>query len=265
MTTLYRNVLAKYDWAQKRVRDFETAVEGFRLENTHAIRRKLDDQTGDLVYYVESVPAIPEELAFMLGDAIHNLRGTLDHLAYALVSATGVVPQKNASFPISDTAKDFPALARGKIPGVREYCYHLLDRIQPYKGGWGHHLWQLHQLDIVDKHRLVLAIATVPVGRSMTPRERAAFGSRRAIIGPTAHYFQQMIFGGASNISPVVPMKAGYELGRFPALEDYENLGFAFDVAIDEVGIVTAMPTSLLLGSFASEILRVIEDFALCL
>jgi hypothetical protein len=74
-----------------------------------------------------------------------------------------------------------------------------------------------------------------------------------------------MIFGAASNTSPVVPMQAGYELGRFPALEDYENLGFAFEIAIDEVGIVTAMPTFLLLRTFADEILRVIEDFAMCL
>jgi len=34
---------------------------------------------------------------------------------------------------------------------------HIVDAIQPYKGGSGDPLWGLHNLDIEDKHRLLIA------------------------------------------------------------------------------------------------------------
>jgi hypothetical protein len=42
----YARVLAKYDWAQKHVSDFEAAVENFRSSNPHTIGREDNAETG---------------------------------------------------------------------------------------------------------------------------------------------------------------------------------------------------------------------------
>jgi hypothetical protein len=60
-------------------------------------------------------------------------------------------------------------------------------------------------------------------------------------------------------------MQAGYELGVFPAADVGENMGFAFDVAINEPNILEGIPTFLFLRGLASEILTIINNFGPCL
>jgi hypothetical protein len=263
MRDFYLRVLTKYDWAQKHVDKLEIAIDKFRRTNPHTIRREDDFKSGQVTFYVEQVPVIPDDLALMLGDAIHNLRSTLDHMAHALVKASGGTTDQYTAFPIFDDSKGYSALSRGKVPGLREPCYEILDRIQPYKDGWGHLLWQLHRLDIVDKHRLLLTICTKPVGRTMTPSEKAAFVARKTMVGPHTFAAKQYVYAAANPL--IIPMQAGYKLGSFAASEVDENMGFAFDMAINEPGIVEGMPSFLLLRNFSSEISRIISDFGPCL
>src|ERR1035437_3291653 len=117
--TAFERVQAKYDWAKKRVDDFEAAVADFRRSNPHTIGREDNVETGQVRFYVQQVPAIPNELAFTLGDALHNLRSTLDHLAYALVVAAGGTPNRYTSFPIGELDKDFKGLAKRNVPSLR--------------------------------------------------------------------------------------------------------------------------------------------------
>jgi hypothetical protein len=259
----FDRVLAKYDWAKTHVDDFEAAVDDFRRSNPHTIGREDNVKTGQARFYVRQVPAIPNELAFMLGDVLHNLRSTLDHLAYSLVVAAGGKPNRCTSFPIGELAKDFKGLAKRNVPDLREACYNILDRIQPYKGGMGHQLWQLHKLDIVDKHRLLLTVSSVPVGRSMTPSERDGFRTRKTILGEYGFAARQMVSATANPIS--VPMQVGYELGSFPVFDVDENVGFEFYIAIYEPNIIEGMPTLLFLRGLASEIQAIINSFEPCL
>lgn len=260
MASGYERVLAKYDWAKKHVHNFEAAVDSFRESNPHSIRRSHDVQAGQYVYYVEAVPVVPDDLSFMLGDAIHNLRSTLDHLACALVIASGSEPNSKTAFPIFDTPEAFSEMSRGKVPGLGKMALETLDRVQPYKKGWGNWAWQLHKLDIIDKHRLLLTVSTIPVARSILPSEKTAYNNGKTIIGPTSLFFRQMVLADSAPVIETV--KAGHELARFPASEEYEKVGFAFDIAIDEAEVVKGMPTFLLLRKFSSEVLNVINDFA---
>jgi hypothetical protein len=259
--TRYDSVLAKYNWAQEHIENFHTAVDLFRRENPHTLGRELDSTTGEFVYKVKTVPDIPERLRFMLGDALHNLRSTLDHAAHAVVEAGSSQPNSHTYFPVFDDAKAYISMLQSRVPGLRQQCYEVFNRIQPYKGGWGHWIWQLHRLDIIDKHRLLLTISTVKVGRTPTPSDKRTHGANRPIIGPTAQFFRQLVFGSYPAVKQL-GVKAGDEIGRFPATEEYKNMGFAFDIAIDELEVITGMPTSLLLGSFSSQVLNVINDLA---
>jgi hypothetical protein len=196
----------------------------------------------------------------MLGDVIHNLRSTLDHLAFALVSAAGGTPDKYISFPIFDSLKAYTDLAPGRLKGVNPYCLQTIDNMQPYSHGWGHWAWQLHQLDIIDKHRLLLTVDTMAIGRTMTVSEQAAFDARQTIIGPRAHAAKQ--YAKAASSPDRVAVGVGYELGTFPVSEIGEKIGFAFDIVIDEPDLAPLQPTFLLLRLFSSEVSRAVSNLA---
>jgi hypothetical protein len=260
----YERVLTKYNWAKEHVDNLEAAIDRLREEHPDAFRRKRDDQTGEIVYYVASVPEIPDEIRLKLGDAVHNLRSTLDHLVCALVSAAD--PSNDCgytSFPIFDTPEAYQTTVRSKVPSLREPLYEVFDRIQPYKDGSGHNLWKLHKLDIFDKHRLLLSVATVPIASSQTPCDESLLGPTQATVGTMEAYFVKMLF--ARSQFRGIPMQAGYELGRFPPTQQYENVGFAFDVAINEPEIVEGLPIFLFLRTVASEVLTIVNNFAMFL
>jgi hypothetical protein len=206
------------------------------------------------------VPELPVSLALLLGDVVHNLRSTLDHLAVALVSAAGGTPDKYVSFPVFDSLKAYNDLSRDRLKGVSQYCLQTIDNMQPYKQGFGHWAWQLHQLDIIDKHRLLLTVATMAVGRTMTVSEQAVFEAKQTITGPRAHTERQ--YAKAASSPNPVPISPGYELGTFPISDIGQNIGFAFDIAINEPKVGPLQPTFLLLGFFSSEVSTAITNLA---
>lgn len=247
-------VLIKYDWAKQHIKNLESAVDRFRQANANAIGRKYDFEAGEVIFYVAYAPVVPDDLRLMLGDALHNLRSTLDHLACALVSAADPTNDcSHTSFPIFDTAEAYQSTSRSKVPGLRQPLYQILDAIQPYSNGLGHNLWKLHRLDIVDKHRLLLSIAAVPVANSRNPDIKGG-------LGAAASYFQQLMFAGV-NLA-VIPMEAGCELGRAPISQEHDYVRFAFDVAINEPNILEGMPTFLFLRIVAEDIRVIVSNFA---
>ena len=71
---------------------------------------------------------------------IHNLRSTLDHLAYALVERCNRSTFRQGHvFPdFRYRAKDFPKpVARKQYQAFGRFCYQTLDGIQPYEGRVG--------------------------------------------------------------------------------------------------------------------------------
>lgn len=251
-------VYQKYEWAKKHVDRFEREVETFRREKRFGIRARSNDIARTTTFYVDSIPDLPRDLPLLLGDAIHNLRGTLDYLAYALMIAAGGTPDKQTCFPIFDTGAAYQKGAAARVPGVSRQCMLQIDSMHPYKGGFGNWAWQLHRLDIVDKHRLLLAVVAVPMARTMTKTEKAAWEDRRIVVGPKALAARQYALASSASMSPVT---LGYELGTFPAAEVAEEMGFSFDVAIHEPTVAALSPTFLLLRFFSGEVFRAIQRF----
>jgi hypothetical protein len=260
MADRYHRLMDKLNWATRRCNELEADVEDFRRTRPYKIGHRQDDTSEEVTFVVEVVPELPVSLQLLLGDVIHNLRSTLDHLAGALVSAAGGTPDTTTSFPIFESHQAYQDHSRKRLDGVSPYCLQTFDNMQPYKGGWGHWAWQLHRLDIIDKHRLLLAVGTMAVGRTMTVSEQAAFLAKRTIIGPRAHAAKQ--YARASSSTNIVPVHVGYELGKFPTTEIPQNIGFAFDLAINEPEIAPLQPTSLLLRSFSSGVARAIDNLA---
>jgi hypothetical protein len=98
----------------------------------------------------------------IIGDAIHNLRAALDHATYEMITLAGTVPSKWVRFPFRDTKDELKAALNGsdiRIGGAW-FVDLIVDNIKPYKGG-DDLLCALHELDIVDKHRLLIPTLSI--------------------------------------------------------------------------------------------------------
>lgn len=111
---------------------------------------------------------LPRHTKTVLGDAVHNLRASLDHAWCELIRANGGTPINKSYFPFH---KDRQA-AKGSIKGHEPFgavpsvavITTILDDIQPYEGGKGN-LYGLHVLDRTDKHSgLIPALRLMRVG-----------------------------------------------------------------------------------------------------
>jgi len=143
---------------RRHIEDLREALEvHFQPEPYRVIRR--EDEHGDLVYSVQVVNELPTELGAIVGDAIHNTRSALDLLCWQLVTAGGGRPDRNTSFPMPQSERGFDGVAQRCLAGASSRTVRFIKRLKPWPGG-NETLFQLHQLDIADKHRLILVVGT---------------------------------------------------------------------------------------------------------
>lgn len=101
-----------------------------------------------------------DRLAILAGEVAHALRCALDNAVYSLaVFATNAIPDSTKlQWPVLKKAN--PNLFALQTAGVSTMAAAIIESLQPYQAGpgdayKGHILWQLHALDIIDKHRRI--------------------------------------------------------------------------------------------------------------
>jgi hypothetical protein len=136
-------------------------------------------------------------------------------------------------------------------------------------GGAGHRLWVLSELNNADKHRLLLAVGSIPWSRKLSAYVIGVMQEveRRT---PEGHplkgrdYTAVDIHFGAPG--EMCPLKAGDELFvDVPDAEMNENLDFRFKVAFNEPGIIEGEPLietlhqfTKLVGDIVAQIVRLL-------
>jgi hypothetical protein len=142
---------------------------------------ELRELEGGRVYeYVvtRDTPA-PISIGLLIGDAAHNLRSALDHLALACSirgadHALSEDEEKAIEYPICLSPADFGRAARRSLAHLEATPLEIIRRYQPYvlhsdnpKFAFS---WRLARLDNIDKHRRIATttyVVTIPVdGRS---------------------------------------------------------------------------------------------------
>jgi len=153
-------IRAKIERAEKHILDLNLAIESFLKSDPYRAVGYDDLESGERVVKFRIVDQPPPPLLAILGDAIHCLRSSLDHLACQLVDAVGGKITNETAFPIAHSVEEFESARNlGKIKGADPCTIDLIKKIEPYKGGKGDIFWRLHMLDITDKHRLLITTA----------------------------------------------------------------------------------------------------------
>lgn len=259
-----RSVLEKFNRANEYVDQLNAITQKFRDGYPDAVVPEVNRASGEVSYRVAYVPSVPDDVPLILGDALQNLRSTLDHLAYELVIAAKNTPTSNTAFPIFDSADDYWEHFARKVKGMGQHAIQHINRSEPYQGGFGHRLWQLHRLNNFDKHRTLLTTPLVNVARSITPSEEREFkaGYERR-HGPRSSDRIRLV-GSFSNRS-TVPLKTGDVLHTVSASEADQDMKFPFDVAIDETGIAEGVVLFILLGEIRAAVHQMVENLTPCL
>ncbi|MFS0912801.1 hypothetical protein AB3M89_13520 [Microbacterium sp. 179-I 3D2 NHS] len=146
----------KFQHALRRADELNDAV------NEYLTRRPVEfldphmvgDREYARIHIAEKPPA--ELFGTLAGEAIHQARAALDHLAWQVVLREGGTPTESTCFPIHDRATGFGDRLRASLPGVSQDVREILREIAPRLGG-DERFVTLHRLDIVDKHRMLLS------------------------------------------------------------------------------------------------------------
>jgi hypothetical protein len=127
----------------------------------------LDGQSSRV--FIEGIPDMPNEIANVAGDAMHNARSALDHVACAFVIASGNAVKKQHAFPIYSarpTGDKLRAFER-TIQGMDARHVEAIKHLQPYENPAtpeARKLIRLAVLDNTDKHQSDIPIVATCIG-----------------------------------------------------------------------------------------------------
>ncbi|HEX8843333.1 MAG TPA: hypothetical protein VF791_01635 [Pyrinomonadaceae bacterium] len=218
----------KVERAKKHIRDFEVLKTEFIKTKPYTLVTDFDPHTGYNNTRVTNLTSPPVELGLIAGDAIHNLRSALEHLARQLVLINGGTPTIQTGFPVWEDPTEYRAQRNRRVQGMKQSAIDAIDATEPYNGGKGTGLWVLHDLDIADKHHaLLVTLISVTNASVLTTNPywwRGGFGVKN---------FALPNFG--------TPLKDGdVVLTCDPEFQD--NVKPTFDVALVEHKVVKGKP-----------------------
>jgi hypothetical protein len=254
------DIRSKVERAGEHVADLKSEIGRFFATEPYARAIKDDPQTGERVCYLSVCKDVPLRVSIIAGDAIHNIRSALDYLAYQLVRVGSGSPGPFASvyFPISESALELEDAIQRKLKGARPEAKDAIRAVKPYKGGnWP--LWHLHRLNIIDKHRLLVAAGNTGF-RNMGPQDLEMM--RKIWTG--SHGSEPFpLTGGEWMALKGFPLKAGDELvrGRTDTEINYQYR-IHFQVAFNEPGVIQRQPVLETIEGMAKVVDNIISDFA---
>jgi len=157
----------------------QVEVNAFLATNPYSTYVEADTNEPGTVLRLRAKSEPPERWGAIVGDIVHNLRSCLDVAVYQLVEFNSGNADSDTAFPMSRSAATYQSNADLKTKGIHPGARDAIDQSKPYPGG-NDDLYLLHELDIEDKHHLLLALAAggdmgLAIGPPLGPRPDGSF------------------------------------------------------------------------------------------
>jgi hypothetical protein len=262
-------LLVKVDRAHKHISDLENAMADFRHNGPVPFQIPHEDntQTGERTFYLSVNREIPVEWSALIGDICQNLRSALDHLAWHLVTSSPVTPkakEKDIYFPIFESASEYKAKKMTKIKGMTDAAIRAIDEVEPYYRpeiepgiGKGVQLFCLHEINRLDKHRLLIPTWVCMVGHTPTRTRRSEM--KDVLINALGSADADVIVGAVS-IDPG-PLGNGSKLCTLPISEVDSNMKFRLHIGFGQPRWVKGKEISSTLSSIHQKVKETIISF----
>jgi hypothetical protein len=147
--------------ANRHIRDLENLCEAFIAENPHRLVCENDPKNRMAFVRVVVTKQIPMEASTIIGDALHNLRSSLDHLAAIAIRHAGNQPTRETQFPVGGTPADLEAAIPRKLHGASDAFIRFVREAKPYRDGGDGVVFPLSRLDNLDKHDSIIPSLSV--------------------------------------------------------------------------------------------------------
>jgi hypothetical protein len=207
MGDIPRSVRLKLGRVEQHMKALDEAIQSFLDSKPYEIERLLERDGHDHVFYWRKISDTPDCFGLIAGDAIHNLRSSLDHMAVALAMEGAKVAERTLSktklrdirFPIASTHSEFVNQVEF-LHFVSPAAKTFIEGFQVYKLGLNKgvrsHLAVITDMDNADKHRLLTTTTLAPrlVTIGWSPANKSATLQEPALS---------------------VPNQVGTEFGRF--------------------------------------------------
>lgn len=196
------------------------------------LRRRFEPEFGAVVYRIDRVIQVGADWGLIVGDAVHNMRSALDHLAWALAvrHLGGVQPTdrnivRDIQFPVVSKADDWPT--HRFLKHMEPADVDKLEQYQPFKytsagrfilklqrvGAIECPLEALADLSNADKHRVIQVLYVLAISGHLTVTK---FTDCR----PASHEGDSF---GATVTAPGQPPRIGDEVFRVPVVPTGRN------------------------------------------
>lgn len=253
---------AKLERAEEHIFNLQDFWWKFR-DRYYRVECEDDPQTGNHIYKLATAPPLDADIPLIAGDAIQNLRSALDHIAYRLVcvGTDSDGPFDKVYFPIGELPKEFKARIRAIKKCLPTGTEEALRQIEAYPGGKGEVLWQIHRLNNIDKHRLLL---TLTCQNRLEPMNATELAKMRYLFRSALEEFpteQDAMVFLTERVTPLFDLKAGDVLAVYPPSEPKKKRNFPIEIAFAEPQIAERKPVLEMLHKAAHHIRHITMTF----
>ncbi|MEJ7656106.1 MAG: hypothetical protein WKF33_03635 [Thermoleophilaceae bacterium] len=245
---------AKVERANEHISDLVSEIERFHHRNPYEVVREIEADTGDLLYSFRVRVALSPRLALIAGDAVHNLRSALDLLYRRLVEVNGKPPSESDAFPIFKSRTKAES-GLGQVEGrIGRAAGRAVGGLKPYPGG-NDGLWRLRELDVIDKHRLLLAIWASSRSVVFHHKMPVPWQDEPVILPPIAiGEVSRDCLEEGSPLTRISPESLASDMHKDPE--------FRIEIALDEPPVVQCEPLIPTLNDLAGLVSEIVELFA---
>jgi len=256
-------VWAKISRAEKHIAELTSARKTFLNSRPYVFTGDQNPNSGHIDITVLDVKPTPLEILVIIGDVIHNLRSPLDLLACQLVKRQRPSGNcKDIYFPIANSSERFmTVIDRPEIKHMGAEAVNQFQRLEPYRGGNGEAIWQIHELSIKDKHRFLIVVGAglqrllaASLDTSIFPRATIVPFDFSASVASD----EVVIFEKGSKILSVDPSV----LTPNPGDQRYVKLQAIGDITFDEPPVIDKKPVLDTLQGFVNVVRATVEQFA---
>jgi hypothetical protein len=150
----------KVERADALIAEFTFKSRAFLEQNPYSLY--VEENSREVALIGEVRALIPDELALILGDALHNLRSALDILANDALCEETELLERKAYFPVIHQPETFDSEVKKKLPKASQKLIRFVKEVQPFQEGSSKWLLFLHRADIQDKHKITNPILGNP-------------------------------------------------------------------------------------------------------
>jgi len=144
------DVIAKWDRAQEHLKTLNNAVRSFFDDDPYTIATEPDHEQRCHVVRLVNPGSVPMRAwSVLIGDCVHNLRCTLDYIAWQLAGSD--LNDRATQFPVCDTPHRFNSFAGRRLTRLSSSAMTFLECLQPYQGrNENRPIWAIDTIEKLD-------------------------------------------------------------------------------------------------------------------